>query len=221
MKEIEIRPEKIFNKFVKLAELDTKIYFKKKRKKIKCVACSRSGNFSFKKNTFSYYICKNCKTLYANPRPEESEFLNYYKKSSSIKSLASFYKKTHKLRKKNIWQSKAQLISKTLKKRKLTNFSYVDIGGGSGVFAEEILKYTKKNITIIEPSPFMAEQCRKKKFTVVQKFLEDVKKKDLPNNKKCFTSFELLEHLHSPSKFIRNLSKLMEKEILLSQVVQL
>jgi len=104
MKETEIRPKKIFNEFIKLAALDTKKYFKKKRNKIKCVACNRNGKFSFKKNNFSYYLCQNCKTLFANPRPEESEFSNYYKKSSSIKSLESFYKKTQKLRKKNIWQ---------------------------------------------------------------------------------------------------------------------
>ena len=35
MKENEIRPKKIFNKFLKLAKLDVKKYFKKKKKKDK------------------------------------------------------------------------------------------------------------------------------------------------------------------------------------------
>ena len=41
------------------------------------------------------------------------------------------------------------------------------------------------------------------KNTVIEKinsFLEE----DLPNGKKVFTSFELLEHLVNPSKFIKN-----------------
>ena len=49
----------------------------------------------------------------------------------------------------------------------------------------------------------------KKKLTVVQKFLENVKKEDLPTKRKVFTCFELIEHLHNPSKFIKNLAKLM------------
>ena len=89
MQEKEIRPKKIFNKFLKLAKVDVNKYFKKKRKKIKCIACNRNGKFSFKKHNFSYYLCKNCKTLFVNPRPIESEFINYYTKSSSIKSLAN------------------------------------------------------------------------------------------------------------------------------------
>ena len=58
----------------------------------------------------------------------------------------------------------------------------------------------------------MAEECRKKKLAVIQKFLESVKKEDLPKNKKFFTCFELIEHLQNPSKFIKNVGKLMDKE---------
>ena len=212
MQEKEIRPKKIFNKFLKLAKVDVNKYFKKKRKKIKCIACNRNGKFSFKKHNFSYYLCKNCKTLFVNPRPIESEFINYYTKSSSIESLANLYKKTQELRRKKMWKPKAELIAKKLKKNQLSNYSYVDIGGGYGFFAEEISKYTKNTTTVIEPSPFMAEACKKKKLNVIQKFLETVKKNDLPKNKKCFTSFELMEHLHNPSKFVRSLWKLMNRQ---------
>jgi len=163
MQEKEIRPKKIFNRFLNLAERDVKKFFNGKRKKIKCVACGAGGKFSFKKSNFSYFLCKNCKTLFVNPRPIESEFINYYTKSSSIKLLAKLYEETQKLRKKRIWKPKAEIIAKKLKKNKLSNYSYVDIGGGYGFFAEEISKYTKKTTTVIEPSPFMAEVCKKKK----------------------------------------------------------
>ena len=58
----------------------------------------------------------------------------------------------------------------------------------------------------------MAMECKKRKLPVVEKFLENVIREDLPKNKKCFTCFELVEHLHNPSKFIKNLRKLMKKE---------
>jgi len=175
------------------------------------VACKSEGKFTFKKNNFSYYLCSNCKTLYVNPRPKAEAFVNYYTKSSSIKFLAkTLYKKTQEARRKKIWLPKAKIIIAKLKKTKIKNCTFVDIGGGYGSFAEEISKH-KRSVVVVEPSPFMALECRKKKLLVVEKFLEDVKKEDLPKNKKCFTCFELIEHLHNPSQFIKNLRRLMNK----------
>ena len=111
-----------------------------------------------------------------------------------------------------MWQPKAKIIFEILKKKRIKNYSCVDIGGGYGFFAKEILKLKKREVVVIEPSPFMAKECRKKKLRVVQKFLESVKKKDLPKNNKFFTCFELIEHLHDPSKFIKNVGRLMNKE---------
>ena len=100
MKEAEIRPKKIFKQFLYLASQDIKKYFYKTRTKINCVACGRKGQFSFKKENFSYCVCPNCKTLFVNPRPEERAFLNYYTKSSSIRFLANtLYKKTENSKK--------------------------------------------------------------------------------------------------------------------------
>ena len=98
---------------------------------------------------------------------------------------------------------------------KTKNINFIDIGGGYGIFAKEISKLVKSNVVVIEPSPFLAIECRKKKLNVVEKFLENVQKRDLPSGKKVFTSFELLEHLVNPSKFIKNTRKLMKKNDLL------
>jgi 2-polyprenyl-3-methyl-5-hydroxy-6-metoxy-1,4-benzoquinol methylase len=213
MKEKEIRPKKLFKKFLNLAAQDVKKFFKSKNFKINCIACKAKGEFSFKKKDFSYCICPKCKTLYVNPRPSEQAFLNYYTKSSSIKFLANtLYKKTKEERRKKIWIPKTKIILEKLKKNNIKKCSYIDIGGGYGTFAEEMSKRKKDNIVVIEPSPFMAQECRKKKLQVIQKFLESVEKKELPNKKKVFTCFELIEHLYNPSKFIKNMRKLMNKE---------
>ena len=71
------------------------------------------------------------------------------------------------------------------------------------IFENTVLKIKKREVVVIEPSPFMAKECRKKKLKVIQKFLEFVKKEDLSKDKKFFTCFELFEHLHNPSKFIK------------------
>ena len=85
MKEKEIRPKKIFNRFLNLAERDVKKFFNGKRKKIKCVACNENGKFSFKKNGFVYCLCSYCKTLYVSPRPNEIAFSNVRYGSSDFK----------------------------------------------------------------------------------------------------------------------------------------
>jgi hypothetical protein len=83
------------------------------------------------------------------------------------------------------------------------------LGGGYGLFAEEMQKLTSKPPIVIEPGPQLAEICRKKGFKVVEKFLEKVVEQDLPNSSKVFTSFELFEHLHDPTLFLEQLFKLM------------
>jgi 2-polyprenyl-3-methyl-5-hydroxy-6-metoxy-1,4-benzoquinol methylase len=216
MKEIEIRPKKLFEKFIYFTKLDIKKYFKRSRKEINCVACNKKGRFSFKKNNFIYAECINCNTLFVSPRPNESEFSEYYTKASSIKYLAkSYYKKTEEIRKSKIWKPKAKLISKILKKNNLVKSNCIDIGGGYGVFAKEIKKNIRGKSVVIEPSPFLAKESRKKKLIVIQKFLEAVKKKDLPIGKNLFTCFELMEHLFDPSRFIKSVRKLMNKGDLL------
>ena len=212
MKEKDIRPKKIFDEFLHLTSLDIKKYFKDPGEKINCVACGAKGSFSFKKQKFSYYECLECKTLFANPRPKMKFFENFYKKSNSMKFLSNkLYKKTQNARQNKIFKPRANIIFKILKDKKLKNYNCIDIGGGTGIFAKEISKLTKKKTIVIEPSQYLAEECKKKKLTVVQKFLENVKKEDLPVKKKVFTCFELIEHLHNPSIFMKNLAKLMSK----------
>ena len=52
MKERDIRPKKLFEKYLYLSNLDIKKYFKKATKKINCVACGKKGKFAFKKKVF-------------------------------------------------------------------------------------------------------------------------------------------------------------------------
>jgi hypothetical protein len=85
----------------------------------------------------------------------------------------------------------------------------VDIGGGFGLFAEEIKALCGQAPVVIEPGPDLAAACREKFLPVIQKFLEEVVPADLPNGPKAFVSFELFEHLYDPATFLRQLSSLM------------
>lgn len=212
MKESEIRPKKIFNEYLRLAKEDTETFFSSViRVEICCPACNATGEHSFEKNGFEYSVCKYCYTLYVSPRPESKAFTRYYTESLSSKYWATtFYKETAEARRERIWKPKAQLIANILHEQDAADHHIIDIGGGYGIFAEEIQNYAKQPLIIIEPAPHLAEVCREKGFEVIENFLEDVSSDMLPEKPKSFISFELFEHLHSPEVFLTNLNKLME-----------
>ena len=119
MKEEQIRPQKIFVKYIKLAIKDTSIFFNKNtiKSNINCIACNKKGKSLFVKHNFTYALCFHCFSIYVSPRPNQKIFFDYYLNSNSSKYWAStFYKKTEKSRKNKLWKPKAKKIISILKK---------------------------------------------------------------------------------------------------------
>jgi SAM-dependent methyltransferase len=212
MREEEIRPADIFAEYLRLATQDTTQYFADvPRAYISCPACGSEGEAAFAKHGFDYQSCASCLTLYVSPRPAAAAFSRYYTESPSAKFWATtFYKETAAARREKLWNPKARLIEDALRRYRATNHHLVDIGGGYGLFAEAMRELCSREITIIEPSPYLAEVCRGKRLVVIEKFLESVGLPDLPRGPKAYVSFELFEHLHDPAAFVRHLSSLMQ-----------
>ena len=212
MKEEDIRPQAIFDEYLRLASLDAAKYFgSAKREEICCPACGGDGSFVFQKHGFAYEECPNCQTIFVSPRPEVNAFYNYYQNSDSAKYFATtFYKATETARRDKLWKPKVLEVKSILAKYQLENAEIFDIGGGYGIFAEEYKRTTQAPITIIEPSPDLANICHQKGFPVIQKFLEKVNQNELSKLPKAFVSFELFEHLHNPSHFFQQLRSLMQ-----------
>lgn len=212
MKENEIRPQDIFNEYLKLAEQDIVTYFNSVAcTEINCPACGAQGNFAFEKKCFSYQECPECLTLFVSPRPEKKAFDRYYTDSPSTKYWATtFYRETECARREKLWKPKALLI-----KEKLEQFlkaeMIIDIGGGYGTFAEEILKILDVDVLVIEPSMHLAKVCREKGLNVLEKFLEEVTPDMMPKKSKCYVSFELFEHLYDAEAFLGTVYRNMEK----------
>jgi hypothetical protein len=211
MKEEEIRPQKIFDEYLRLAKQDTETYFGEVEKVTgTCPACEAVGEPAFVKYGFTYETCPNCLSLFVNPRPVVEAFTKYYTESPSSKYWAStFYKETATARREKLWKPKARLIRDTLTHYAAEHHTLVDIGGGFGLFAEEIRTLCGEAPIVIEPGPDLAAACREKSLPVIQKFLEEVVPADLPTGPKVFVSFELFEHLHDPATFLRQLNGLM------------
>lgn len=212
MKEEEIRPKAIFDEYLRLADIDTRVYFSDAaRTHINCPACGGVGESAINKSGFVYDQCSGCQTIYVNPRPVAEAFSRYYQDAPSSRYWATtFYKETAEARKAKLWEPKAAQI-----KEIITSFCstsdpvIVDVGGGYGIFAEVMRDILKESPVIIEPAPHLAQICRDKGFDVVEKFLEDVEVGDLPVVPKVFVSFELFEHLTDPALFMASMHSLM------------
>ena len=85
MKEEQIRKRDIFNRYLKLVAEDIKDLFDfKSFVKIDCPACGgRKFIFEFEQLGFKYVSCRDCLTLFVNPRPSLEMLKRFYSDSSS------------------------------------------------------------------------------------------------------------------------------------------
>lgn len=212
MREEDIRPQSIFDEYLRLAAQDTDTYFSNvQRMDALCPACEVRGEPTFKKYGFDYEVCPDCLTLYVNPRPVAAAFAKYYTEAPSSKYWATtFYRETASARRENLWKPKAGIVAALLERTGVPSWTIVDVGGGYGLFAEEIRNLLVVEPVVIEPAPHLAAVCREKNLSVVEKFLEDVQPDDIPTGPRAFVSFELFEHLHDPARFLNHLNQLME-----------
>jgi hypothetical protein len=213
--EEEIRPEKVFNEYLRLTAIDTETYFSDvKRVEIDCPACGGKGDEWALKSGFSYKLCPDCLSIYVSPRPVMDAFNSYYTDSPSTKFWATtFYKDTEAARREKLWKPKAQMIKDRIKLYEENDpVRYIiDIGGGYGVFDEEIKNIMDIDAIIIEPSVHLAKICREKGLSVVEKFMEEIQPGELPDGRKCYVSFELFEHLHDATVFLETVFNNMKK----------
>jgi len=209
--EEKIRPRALFEEYMRLAEVDSELYFGKcKRVKIMCPACGREGKDIFNKHSHAYQECPKCSTIFVSPRPIEGAYKSYYTESKSAAFFANkFYKETEIARRDTIIVDKASYLTSFIKKLNIESYCVVDIGGGTGLFAEVLRKLSGADVIIIEPNMEAAQVCRSKGFNVIQTFLETVDRCQLPSKRKVFVSFELFEHLYDTNIFLEKLVQIM------------
>lgn len=203
MKEEEIRKRDVFNKYLELVQKDVESFFDFSTfKEGDCPACGNSEFIAeFEKIGFKYVSCKNCETLYVNPRPAFETLNIFYSKSPSTSFWVNeFFKPVAEGRREKIFRPRAEFISKFFSVNK--EMVVGDIGAGFGLFLEELKKIVPENRFIaIEPSSEMADICSSKGLDVECTCLEDMK--GMEEKFDILTTFELLEHLFEPASFFK------------------
>lgn len=181
-----------------------------------CPACGLDkSKKAFEKYGLDYVECKNCQTIYINPRPTPEILEDYYSNSENYRYWNKYiFPASEKVRREKIFRPRVQRISEICKRYKLRRNTMLEVGAGFGIFCEGMIK-TKlfHRVLGVEPTPELAQTCRRKGIEIIEKPIEKV---DLNGAKiDLIANFEVIEHLFSPKIFLSIChSMLSEKGIL-------
>lgn len=203
--ENDIRPERFTAEKVKTVEADLKYLVDRKDRFVEaaCPACGGRGTSFFKKKGIDYDQCPRCRTVFVNPRPSQDLLHDFYFQSQ----VYAFWNKyifpaSEDARRANIFRPRVKRMIDICRKYGVATDSILEVGAGFGTFCEEVRSTgTFKEIIAVEPTPGLAETCRKRGLTVHEAPIE---KLDMPERSvDVVAAFETLEHLYSPREFLR------------------
>ncbi len=212
MKESDIRPADLFQKYLDMSAADAEAYFgASERIDIFCPACENAKSTSaFDKWGFHYLTCYECNTLYQSPRPPQADFSRFYQDSPSSRYWAqTFFPTVAEARREKLFKPKVEEIANLCKKDNFVPNVIADIGAGYGLLLEEWRRRFPETHTIaIEPNLDMAAICRSKNIEVFECFAEEAK--GLYGKVDLIVGLEIIEHVHDPFLFVTRLKKLMK-----------
>ena len=212
MKEEDIRPQDLFNRYLELARLDVERILADRSGfvDVPCPACGadqpRNG---LTKLGFTYVVCGECASLYASPRPSQSQLDAYYRDAEAVRFWSThFYRQTLDARRKKIFRPRALLVKRLAKLLQLEHASFVDVGAGYGVFLEEVNRLRLFDEVVgVEPNAELASVCRERGFRVIEMTAEGIAERAMSAS--FASSFEVLEHVYEPLGFLEGIRRLL------------
>lgn len=213
MKEDDIRPKDILDRYLELAQRDARGLLAEGARfvPVRCPACDSARQApGLEKLGFRYVTCEDCRSLYASPRPDPDQLAEFYRSGESVRYWSSdFYKRTSHARREAMFRPRARLVAELLDRHQpAARGLFADIGPGYGLFLEEvrILDLFQKLVGI-EPGPDLAAVCREKGFSVIEKRVEAVAAEECQAD--FVSAFEVLEHVFSPIEFLRGARRVL------------
>ncbi len=205
MKESDIRPEKLLDRYLELSAQDAEHCFANAPcLDIPCVACGSQHLIrEFDKNGFAYSSCEDCGTLFQCPRPPIDSFEAFYRDSASSRYWAEeFFPAVAEARREKIFRPRVERLAELCASKGIVVDNLVDVGAGYGIFLDEWRRcFPDAGLLAVEPSVALARECRAKGFAVVEDIVENVEGHD-----ECadlVVCFEVLEHVYDPLAFIQ------------------
>ena len=207
MKETDIRPTAFNEMLAKACDDDVRFLLTEKNEwiDVHCPACDAHDPAKFgEKRGVAYERCKNCSTVYVNPRPSEDLLQRLYSHSKVYELWNThIFPSSDAQRRENIYRPRAdRLIDYCRQYGIAQGASFLEVGAGFGSFCDVVrAKNYFGTITAVEPTPQLAQACQKLGLNVIADFAERA-----IDNRHCdvFCSFEVIEHIFDPFRFVRN-----------------
>jgi len=204
LREQDIRPEALMRD--KQAAVDADRAFLLERRDqwtaVPCPACDENDPLPFgEKNGFAYDRCARCAAVYTNPRPTESLLAQFYAQSENYRLWNEIlFPATEDARRERIFAPRAERLSAILRSAGVTRNAAIDVGAAFGTFAAQLRDRAGfRRVVALEPTPALAQTCRDRGFETIESPLESL---TASPEFDLVTAFEVIEHVHSPRRFI-------------------
>lgn len=204
--ENDIRPQRFNEEKTRTVEADLKFLVDRKKRFVSahCPACGAKGEHYFDKKGIEYDQCPNCQTVFVNPRPSQELLHEFYYQSQ----VYAFWNKyifpaSEEARRENIFRPRVKRMIDICRKYGVDTNCILEVGAGFGTFCEEVRSTgTFKEVIAVEPTPDLAETCRRRGLVVHESPIELL---DIPEESvDVIAAFETLEHLYSPREFLQS-----------------
>ena len=189
-------------------------------RKVACPCCGKNkGKKVFMRNSFMLEECRNCLTMYVNPRFTREMLNKYYRAKESrgkyFEVLSSGRSQENRL--KNIFKPRCDYIEKRIKGR-LENkcrISLLDIGCASGQFLSALDPKKWSQLNGVEASKDLAMRAQKEipYAKIINSSFEECVFD--PESFDVITLWEVLEHVFDPVQFLKSIGKILKKNGLL------
>jgi len=170
------------------------------------VACPACGAHScvpeFEKYDFSFDRCTECGTVYMNPRATEDILADFYAGSVLYQYWDEYiFPASRGARRERIFRPRVRRILDLCEELHLNPGLLVEVGSASGMFCEEALATGEFGKVLgIEPNAAQAQTCRRIGVEVIESTIE--RAIDLDEQADVVVSFETIEHVYSPRRFL-------------------
>lgn len=216
--ENEIRPEALMAEQARLFSEDIAGLMAHRSDfiQVPCPACE-STDFkpTFEKSGMPFVTCLQCETLYANPRPRPEHMETYYRYSKNYEYWSKYiFPASETARREKIFKPRVDLVLSICDRFQVPTRVLMEVGAGFGIFGEELKKCDRfDRIIAVEPTPYLADDCRKRGLEVIESPIEQVDKARLLSAGETvdvIVNFEVIEHLFSPRAFLRQCADFLQ-----------
>lgn len=162
-----------------------------------------------------YRRCDICKSLFLDYHPTSEGYAQFYSNLEVMRIFSQrIFKDSQKNRKDLIYTPRIKRLLDAVHNYGRKKGVYLEIGAGSGSFAQMVLKSGNFTETVvIEPNSCCAQDCRELGLNVIETTVENVS--EFPPNISVCTLFECIEHICNPQRLISNISKKLSPGTLL------